>query len=193
MKNLIPKLGAALSAAFVFWAAGCAHGPHAASAANGQNPGSESTAAATGAAPSSLDSQGEPSVRESVMGRILQLRTVYFSYDSAALSAQVRSVLRGNASWLKSHADITVQVAGSCDQRGTEQFNLALGQKRAEEVRRYYVMLGVPAGRIATISYGKDKPLCQQSTESCWKRNRRAETLSASPTVAGASEDSRKK
>jgi peptidoglycan-associated lipoprotein len=77
-------------------------------------------------------------------------------------------------------------VAGHCDERGTTAYNLALGQKRAKEVRDYYVSLGVDGGRLATISYGKEAPLCLESNEACWTRNRRAESRARAKTAAAA-------
>jgi len=76
---------------------------------------------------------------------------------------------------------VKVQVAGHCDQRGTVEYNLALGQRRSKAVRDYYRSLGVAGHRVATISYGEEKLLCQEEDEACWGRNRRGETLAAFP------------
>jgi peptidoglycan-associated lipoprotein len=123
-------------------------------------------------------SDAEPSVRESALISIPELRTVYFDFNSDELRPEARAVLQANAGWLKDH-DVRIQVAGNCDQRGTVEYNLALGQRRAAAVRSYYVHMGVAADRVATISYGKEKPVCAQATESCWKQNRRAENFEA--------------
>ena len=103
---------------------------------------------------------------------------MYFDFDSDYLQPEARAVLQRNAEWLKEH-DVRIQVAGNCDQRGTVEYNLALGQRRASAVRTYYVHMGVSADRIATISYGKEQPVCTQATEDCWQRNRRADSLEA--------------
>jgi peptidoglycan-associated lipoprotein len=121
----------------------------------------------------------EPDMRDANMRAIPELKTVSFAYDSDRLDDDARGVLRANADWLKTHSDVKVQVSGNCDQRGTEAYNLALGQKRAESVRSYYSALGVDKSRIATISYGKERPLCAEMAEACWSRNRRADTLEA--------------
>ncbi len=121
----------------------------------------------------------EPAVRGDQMVEIAELKTVLFAYDSDRLDSVARKTLRANAAWLKAHPDAKIQVAGHCDQRGTVAYNLALGQRRAAAVRGYYRHLGVDASRVATISYGKQKPLCEDMTESCWSRNRRAQTLKA--------------
>ena len=102
--------------------------------------------------------------------------TVNFDYDSSALSDAARQALQNNAVILKTHKDWIVMVEGHCDQRGTIEYNLALGQKRAKEARDYYIRLGVNKNSLGTISYGKEKPLCEEETDACWLTNRRAET-----------------
>jgi len=101
---------------------------------------------------------------------------INFDFDRYALSEENRLILQKNADIIKAHREWTVLVEGYCDDRGTVEYNLALGQKRAKEVRDYYVRLGVPEAAIGTISYGEEKPLCADETEDCWGRNRRAET-----------------
>jgi peptidoglycan-associated lipoprotein len=114
------------------------------------------------------------------------LKTIVFDYDSAKLSDEALATLKSNAEALKNYPDIDVLVAGNCDERGTVAYNLALGQKRAKQVRDYYVQLGVDGKRVATISYGKEQPLCSDSTEECWARNRRAETKARAKAGAAA-------
>jgi peptidoglycan-associated lipoprotein len=121
----------------------------------------------------------QPDVRDANLRAVPELKTVAFAYDSDSLDEEARATLKSNAEWLKANSYIKVQVAGNCDQRGTTAYNLALGQKRADSVRSYYTELGVDSARIATISYGKERPLCSESAESCWSRNRRADTLEA--------------
>lgn len=104
------------------------------------------------------------------------LKTVPFDYDSAKLSDEALAVLKANADVIKGDSEMVVLVAGHCDERGTVAYNLALGQKRAKEVRDYYIRLGVDGTKVATISYGKEQPTCTESTEECWSKNRRAET-----------------
>jgi len=104
------------------------------------------------------------------------LKPVGFDYDSAQLSPDALAVLKENAETLKARKGYEFLVAGHCDERGTVAYNLALGQKRAKEVRDYYMRLGVDGRRIATISYGKEMPSCSDSDESCWSKNRRAVT-----------------
>jgi peptidoglycan-associated lipoprotein len=123
-------------------------------------------------------SNDEPSMRASALIHIPELKPVYFDFNSDELKPESRAVLQSNAEWIKDH-DARIQVAGNCDQRGTVEYNLALGQRRAEAVRSYYMHMGVAADHIATISYGKERLACTQSTEACWQRNRRADSLEA--------------
>jgi peptidoglycan-associated lipoprotein len=102
------------------------------------------------------------------------LADIHFDFDSADLRDADRQVLTQNADFLKSHDYIKVTVEGHCDERGTVEYNLALGEKRARNAYDYLVSLGVPADRLKTVSYGKEIPLCQESSEPCWARNRRA-------------------
>ncbi|MBN1824331.1 MAG: peptidoglycan-associated lipoprotein Pal [Endomicrobiales bacterium] len=118
----------------------------------------------------------ETSIRYDDWTKISELKTVNFDYDSSVLTDSARAVLKKNAEYLKSNPDITVLVAGHCDERGTIEYNLALGQRRAAAVRRYYGNLGVKLGNIGTISYGEEDPVDPASNETAWSKNRRAET-----------------
>jgi peptidoglycan-associated lipoprotein len=102
------------------------------------------------------------------------LADIHFDFDSAELRDADRQVLGQNAEFLKSHDYIKVTVEGHCDERGTVEYNLALGERRARNAYDYLVSLGVAADRLKTVSYGKEIPLCQESSETCWARNRRA-------------------
>ena len=116
----------------------------------------------------SLRTSGEFTARE-------DLKSVPFDYDSAKLSDEALAILKANAQIIKNE-ELVVLVTGHCDERGTVAYNLALGQKRAKEVRDYYINLGVDGTRVATISFGKEEQVCSESTDECWSRNRRAAT-----------------
>ena len=103
------------------------------------------------------------------------LKTVYFPLDSYSLDDASRTVLDANARLLRDHADFSVRIEGHCDERGTVEYNMSLGEKRADAVRDYLVAAGVPASRLATISYGKERPVADGHDESAWSKNRRAE------------------
>jgi peptidoglycan-associated lipoprotein len=102
------------------------------------------------------------------------LKDVNFDFDSSALSETARATLRANADWLKTNATARVQIEGHCDERGTAEYNMALGAKRAQTAMDYLATLGIAANRLSTISYGEEVPLCKEQTEECWARNRRA-------------------
>jgi peptidoglycan-associated lipoprotein len=101
------------------------------------------------------------------------LKDVRFDYDSADIREGDRQVLADNAAALKKFDFIRVTIEGHCDERGTVEYNLALGERRARAAFDYLVSLGVGADRLKTVSYGKEVPVCQQSNEECWSRNRR--------------------
>jgi peptidoglycan-associated lipoprotein len=101
------------------------------------------------------------------------LKDIHFAFDSADLDEQARTILRDNANWLKDHSKAKVEIEGHCDERGTVEYNLALGTKRAGAAKEYLVALGVPADRLTTISYGEELPLCHEHNEECWQQNRR--------------------
>lgn len=102
------------------------------------------------------------------------LKDVFFDFDRSDLSADARAVLRANADWLKANPAVRVEIEGHCDERGTSEYNLALGAKRAQSAREYLATLGVASQRLSTTSYGEEIPLCREANESCWKQNRRA-------------------
>lgn len=118
----------------------------------------------------------EANIRGTEFAEIAELKNIRFEYDAYSLDESARSSLKANAEYLKSHKELEVLVSGHCDDRGTIQYNLALGQKRAKVVREFYMRLGVSGKSVATISYGEEKPACMDATESCWSENRRAET-----------------
>ncbi|MCM2270151.1 MAG: peptidoglycan-associated lipoprotein Pal [Thermoanaerobaculia bacterium] len=105
------------------------------------------------------------------------LGDVYFDFDKAELSEESRSRLARNADWLRAHPEFEVRIEGHCDERGTNEYNLALGERRAAAAREYLVSLGVGAGKLTTLSYGEERPQCADSSEGCWSRNRRAHFL----------------
>ena len=107
-------------------------------------------------------------------GKAGGLKTVFFGFDSSSLDGDTKSALQGNADYLKANANVDVQVEGHCDERGGRQYNLALGERRANAVRDYLVALGVEAKRISTISYGSERPKAEGSNEEAWAQNRRA-------------------
>jgi peptidoglycan-associated lipoprotein len=101
------------------------------------------------------------------------LHDIHFAYDSFELDETSRQTLQENGQWLKDHPNVRVEVEGHCDDRGTAEYNLALGAKRAAAAKSYLVNLGIGSDRMTTISYGEELPVCSEETEECWARNRR--------------------
>lgn len=107
-------------------------------------------------------------------GQIAGLQSINFDYDRSSLTAEAKRRAQGNAEWIKSHPNVNVQIEGHCDARGSIEYNLALGERRAQAVKSYLVSLGVDGQRLSIISYGKEKPLATGETEADYARNRRA-------------------
>ncbi len=101
------------------------------------------------------------------------LSDIHFNYNSVDLDQAARTTLQRNADWLAAHPTARVEIEGHCDERGTIEYNLALGARRAAAAKDYLIALGVSPSRITTISYGEELPLCREMNESCWYRNRR--------------------
>jgi peptidoglycan-associated lipoprotein len=101
------------------------------------------------------------------------LKDAFYDYDQSDLRDDARTALASNAEWLKRYPSIQVLIEGHCDERGTSAYNLALGDRRANAARDYLDSLGVAASRVRTVSYGKERPFCTESTEDCWQQNRR--------------------
>ncbi|PWU15309.1 MAG: peptidoglycan-associated lipoprotein Pal [Bdellovibrio sp.] len=118
--------------------------------------------------PMSFDLQGSDS------GKIDGLQTINFDYDKSSLTGDAKRKAQGNAQWIKGHKGVNVQIEGHCDARGSIEYNLALGERRAQSVKSYLVSLGVDASQVSVISYGKEKPISHGESEADYAKNRRA-------------------
>jgi len=133
--------------------------------------------------PTGPDVQGVPKeganeeILSDAQGENGPLADVHFDYDQATLNEEAKGLLEKHALWLQAHRDNRVTLEGHCDERGTVEYNLALGDKRAQAVREYLVSLGVVAQRLNPVSYGKEKPVDSGHTESAWAKNRRVHLL----------------
>ena len=108
---------------------------------------------------------------------IPELKPIHFDFDKYDIRPGDAKILDANAQWLKSNADQLVLIEGHCDERGTNEYNLALGERRAKSTMNYLVSQGVQSSRITIISYGEERPLCTEHNEGCWAKNRRAHFL----------------
>ena len=136
-------------------------------------------APAPGAPPAARAPEPTPAPARTATGvrRRAGLRTVHFDFDKSVIRPGDARILDASADWLKSNPRSIVLVEGHCDERGTSEYNLALGDRRARAVVAYLARKGIDARRFTTISYGEARPVCSEKAESCWARNRRAESL----------------
>jgi peptidoglycan-associated lipoprotein len=133
--------------------------------------------AAAPPAPAPAPPRPEPAEFKSIP----ELRDVFFDFDRYALKPEGARTLDASIEWLKANPSALVLIEGHCDERGTNAYNLALGERRAKAAHEYLVARGVAATRIQTISYGEERPDCTERNESCWSRNRRAHFLAKQP------------
>jgi peptidoglycan-associated lipoprotein len=104
---------------------------------------------------------------------IVMQEDIYFEFDKSTLTPAAQDNLLKKADWLRENPDVTATIEGHCDERGTNEYNLALGDRRAESAKAFLVDLGIDASRLTTISYGEERPVCSEKTEECWAKNRR--------------------
>lgn len=154
--------------------AGCstsATNPQGSSAAGDAEKGRSKTTGSASTGKSSLDAlrAGEAPATPASS----PLKEIYFDFDSYDLRPDARAVLKANAEWLKANPSVQAQIEGHCDERGTTEYNLALGAKRAQSAKDFLVNLGMPASRLSTISFGKEAQICRGHDEECWSKNRR--------------------
>lgn len=162
----------------------------AAAAACASQPEPAAPAPAAAPAPTPAPAPAPPPVpQEPVPGSVADFQRsvgdrVYFGYDRHDLTPDARALLEKQAAWLQRYPNVRVRLAGNADERGTREYNLALGARRAAAAKDYLTSLGVAASRIETISYGKERPLDPRSTEEAWARNRNAHTEIVSGAVS---------
>jgi len=138
-------------------------------------PAAPSAPAPTPTAPAPAAPAARPAPKE--FTSIAALRDVFFDFDKYDIRPEDAKTLDANATWLKTNADNLVLIEGHCDERGTNEYNLALGERRAKATMNYLVSQGVQANRITIISYGEERPVCNEKNESCWSKNRRGHFL----------------
>ncbi len=101
------------------------------------------------------------------------LKPIYFDFDKSIIRDDAKNALQADAAWLKGHPQTKINIEGNCDERGTKEYNQALGQRRAAIAKKYLTAMGVSSSRISLTSFGKEKPICAESNEECWEKNRR--------------------
>ena len=148
------------------------------SGSSGSSSSSSSAGSGSASSSSSSSSSSAADAKASAEDALAKIgNTVYFGYDSSALSDDAQATLMRQAGFLRGNPSLTVTIEGHCDERGTREYNLALGERRATAARDYLLAQGVDPARIRVISYGKERPVAAGSTEQSWSKNRRAATV----------------
>ena len=168
------------SALLVFFLAACSTTPK--DTADSSGSGSSSTSSDVSSSEEGTITETSPESASIVAGSQEDLIVnvgdrVFFNYDSSDLDSDAQELLQDQVAWLKQYSDVSVIVEGHCDERGTREYNLALGEKRAQSVKNYLISLGISSDRISTISYGKERPAVVGSNDGAWAQNRRSVTV----------------
>ena len=163
------------SALLVFFLAACSTTPKDTADSSGSGSTSTSSDVSSSAETETTESASiEPGSQEDLIVNVGD--RVFFNYDSAELDNDAQELLQDQVAWLKQYSDVSVIIEGHCDERGTREYNLALGEKRAQSVKNYIINLGISADRVSTISYGKERPAVVGSNDGAWAQNRRSVT-----------------
>jgi peptidoglycan-associated lipoprotein len=141
--------------------------------AHGDGGTADATATVTVEAPTSTPAPTESAITEDVFEQ--NVKPIFFDYDSYSIRPDAQTTLQGDANYLNQNPQLKVVVGGYCDDRGSIEYNLALGENRANAAKQALVSLGISPDRLRTVSYGKEKQFCTEETESCWQQNRRAQ------------------
>ena len=164
------------SALLVFFLAACSTTPKDTADSSGSGSTTTSSDVSTSGETESTESTSsiEPGSQEDLIVNVGD--RVFFGYDSSELDSDAQELLQDQVAWMKQH-DVSVTIEGHCDERGTREYNLALGEKRAQSVKNYLISLGVDSSRVSTVSYGKERPAVVGSNEGAWSQNRRSVTI----------------
>jgi len=164
------------SALLVFFLAACSTTPKDTADSSGSGSTSTSSDVSSSAETETTESASiEPGSQEDLIVNVGD--RVFFNYDSSELDTDAQELLQDQVAWLKQYSDVSVIIEGHCDERGTREYNLALGEKRAQSVKNYIINLGISADRVSTISYGKERPAVVGSNDGAWAQNRRSVTI----------------
>ncbi len=163
-----------LASAFVLW--GCPKKAEVTSAPEAQKEAAqkeESKAESVREAPVPEAPPVREEVREHATAAPTGLKPIYFDFDKSFIRSDAKAVMDANAKWLRSNPAVKIRIEGNCDERGTKEYNQALGQRRAAAAKKYLTDMGISAKRISLISYGKENQVCGEHAEECWQKNRR--------------------
>ena len=164
-----------LSIFLLIFVAACSTTPKDTAGTSGSGSTASSSEVDSSSSSSSSDAASiEPGSQEDLIVNVGD--RVFFGYDSAELDSDAQELLQDQVAWLKQYSDVSVTIEGHCDERGTREYNLALGEKRAQAAKNYLISLGVSESRVSTISYGKERPAVIGSNDGAWSQNRRSVT-----------------
>ena len=164
-----------VSAFLVLFVAACATKPKDASDSSGSGSSSSDSSVEEGTI---SETAGSGIVKGSQEDLIVNVGDrVFFGYDSSDLDSDALELLQDQVAWLKQNSNVSVTIEGHCDERGTREYNLALGEKRAQAVKNYLIGLGISPDRVSTVSYGKERPAVVGSNDGAWAQNRRSVTI----------------
>ncbi len=163
-----------ISALLVLFVAACATKPKDAADASGSGASSSDSSVSDGSITETVGSGIVSGSQEDLIVNVGD--RVFFGYDSSDLDSDALELLQDQVAWLKQHSNVSVSIEGHCDERGTREYNLALGEKRAQAVKNYLIGLGIDPDRVSTISYGKERPAVVGSNDGAWAQNRRSVT-----------------
>ena len=170
-------LALALTAGLMFAFTSCTCKPDSIEEEKVTQPESMSTPSAIASASDTLKPSAGSGGVVKIGNRIVDIgnkvNSIYFEFDSSELQQDSRDALSELAQWMKNNPAVDIRVDGNCDERGSNEYNLALGENRAASAKKYLVYLGISPDRLETLSYGEEKPSCAESTENCWRENRR--------------------
>ena len=162
-------------ATLVFFLASCSTTPKDTADSSGSGSSSSSSDVSSTSSDAGSDSASiEPGSQEDLIVNVGD--RVFFNYDSSELDSDAQELLQDQVAWLKQYSNVSIIVEGHCDERGTREYNLALGEKRAQSVKNYIISLGISSDRLSTISYGKERPAVIGSNDGAWAQNRRSVT-----------------
>lgn len=164
-------------ALLVFFLAACSTTPKDTAESTGSGTSSTSSDVSSSSSDSDSDTSSvpiEPGSQEDLIVNVGD--RVFFNYDSSDLDGDAQELLQDQVAWLKQYSNVSVIIEGHCDERGTREYNLALGEKRAQSVKNYLISLGISSDRVSTVSYGKERPAVVGSNDGAWAQNRRSVT-----------------
>jgi peptidoglycan-associated lipoprotein len=167
-----------VSAFLVLFVAACATKPKDAADSSGSGSSSSDSSVDSSVEGTLSETAGSGIVKGSQEDLIVNVGDrVFFGYDSSDLDSDALELLQDQVAWLKQNSDVSVTIEGHCDERGTREYNLALGEKRAQAVKNYLIGLGISPDRVSTVSYGKERPAVVGSNDGAWAQNRRSVTI----------------